>query len=70
MFEYEIELCQSMQRKENTNMADRKENVPNISDSDFTDAELRLIYGLPELPDISCEEDQIDHQLEEMHAWG
>lgn len=39
-----------------------------ISDDDFTDEELALIYGLDH-GNISCEEDEVEHMLEVMGVW-
>lgn len=42
---------------------------PEISDDDFTDEELDLIYGTHHSFQISCEEDKEEKVLEEMGAY-
>lgn len=40
-----------------------KQNNHELSDDDYTDEELALIYGVP-LGQISCEDDATDHEIE------
>lgn len=44
---------------------------PVINDDDFTDEELRAIYGLDlAMGERMLMEDHTEHELERMHAWG
>ena len=43
-------------------------NLRELSDDELTDEELAIIYGRP-LPEISCEDDAVEHELEAMGAW-
>lgn len=47
--------------KKGANMG--KQNNHELSDDDYTDEELALIYGIP-LGQISCEDDATDHEIE------
>lgn len=50
---------------------ERLDMSPGISDSDFTDEELAIIYGLDlYMGALMLREDHTEHELERMGAWG
>lgn len=50
-------------------MENEKKNMPQISDDDFTDEELDLLYGT-HFAHIGVEDDVIENRLERMGCYG